>query len=76
MKKVKVTVQQNPDEVIEKNVLAKAIVDIAKHFNRLSASGLNDRAIVCLIHDSSGIGKPDIRNVLASLKSLAREFCQ
>ncbi len=76
MKKTKVIVQQNPDEIVERNVLAKAIVDISKSFNRLSASGLNERAIVCLVHDSSGVGKPDVRSVLASLKTLEKEFCK
>lgn len=76
MKKIKVNVQQNPDEIVEKNVLAKAIIDISKAFNRLSVSGLNERSIVCLVHDSSGVGKPDVRNVLASLKTLERDFCK
>jgi hypothetical protein len=76
MKQVKVKVLQNPDEVIEKPVLAKAIIDIAKAFNRLSASGLNERAVVCLVHEASGVGKPDVRAVLSSLRTLERDFCK
>jgi hypothetical protein len=76
MKQIKVSVQQDPEEIIEKNVLAKAIVNIAKAFNKLSVSGLNERAIVCLVHDACGVGKPDVRAVLASLKTLERDFCQ
>lgn len=74
--KTKVKVEQNPEEVIEKPVLAKAIVDISKAFNKLVGSGLNERAIVCLVHDGSGVGKPDIRAVLWSLKNLEKDFCK
>jgi hypothetical protein len=76
MKNVKAIVRQNPDEVVEKQVLAKAIVDIAKAFNKLSLSGLNQKAIVCLVHDTSGVGKPSVRAVLESLKTLERDFCK
>lgn len=75
MKKPQVVVHQNPDNVIEKFVLAKAITDISQAMTRLVASGLNERAIVCLVHEASGVGKQDIRAVLASLRTLAKEFC-
>ncbi len=73
---VKVNIEQDPEQPIEKNVLAKAIVDIAGAFQKLYGSGLNERAIVCLVHDSCGVGKPDIRAVLHSLKTLERDYCR
>ena len=78
MSKVKAVVRQSAvaEEVIERPVLALAIVDISKAFNRLSASGLNERAIVCLVHEASGVGKPDIRAVLGGLRGLERDFCK
>ena len=76
MTKTIAKVQQDPEKLIEKPVLAKAIVDISIAFNRLSASGLNERAIVCLVHEASGVGKPDIRAVLSGLRGLERDFCK
>lgn len=76
MKRTVVKIQQNPDEIVERPVLAKAIVDLARGVNKLFASGLNERAITCLLHDSSGVGKPDIRAVLISLKNLEHDFCK
>ena len=74
--RTKATIKQDKDEVIERPVLAKAIVEISKAFRKLISSGLNEWAIVCLVHDSSGVGKPDVRAVLSSLKSLEKDFCR
>jgi hypothetical protein len=71
-----VQVKQDPEEIIEKAVLAKAIVDISTAMKKLLASGLNRRAMVCLVHDSCSVGKPDIRAVLDSLESLAKDYCR
>jgi hypothetical protein len=75
-KKREVRVDQNPEEIIERPVLAKAIVDISHAMKKLLASGLNQRAIVCLVHDTCNVGKPDIRAVLESLESLSRNYCK
>jgi multidrug efflux pump subunit AcrA (membrane-fusion protein) len=75
MKKVKVVVTQKPDEpVVEKQVLATAIVNISKAFNALRAGGLNRRAIEVLVHDASRVGKPDVRAVLDSLEQLRKDY--
>jgi hypothetical protein len=74
--KVKVKVEQNPEELVERPVLATAIKAISFHMGRLLNQGLNERAIVCLVADSSNVGKPDIRAVLSSLKHLAQEYCK
>jgi hypothetical protein len=71
-----VKVQQDKDAPIERPVLAKAIVEIGKGFTRLLASGLNERAVIALVADSSNVGRPDIRAVLESLKSLERNYCR
>jgi hypothetical protein len=76
MRTTKVKVEQNPEEPVERPVLATAIKAISFHMERLVKSGLNERAIVCLVHDYSGVGKPDIRAVLDSLKNLERMFCK
>ena len=74
--KERATVQQDPEEIIQRPVLAKAIVEIAVGFQKILASGLNERAIVCLVHESSGVGKPDIRAVLKGLTQLKQDFCR
>lgn len=70
----RVSVVQDGDDVVDRPVLAKAIVEISRSMVRLLSSGLTERAIICLVHDLSHVGKPDIRSVLAGLKQLEREF--
>lgn len=69
-----VKVEQNPDEIVERKILATEIVKLSRGVNTLLASGLNTRAIVCLLHESSGVGKPAIRDVLNGLRDLERDF--
>lgn len=76
MKKTIVRVEQNPEDIIEKPILAKAIIDISRGVNTLLSSGLNLRAITCLVQNSSGVAKHDIRAVIDSLKNLERDFCK
>lgn len=74
MKRTKVLVTQDSEDVVEKTVLAKAILDMSAAMKKLSASSLNRRAIVCLVHDACNVGKPDIRAVLDSLESLQKDY--
>lgn len=71
-----ITVEQDPDAPVEKPVLAQAIVDISRAMNRLSDSGLNRRAIVALVYDSTKLPKGTIEIVLNSLDRLARDYCK
>lgn len=73
MKRTKVVVEQN-EEIVERPVLAHAIVEISKSVKRLFDSGLNERAIVCLIQDVTGVGKGEIRAVIRSLRDLEKDF--
>lgn len=70
----KIVIEQDPEEPVEKKVLAQSIVEISKSFRKLASSGLNDRAIVVLVSESSHVGKPDVRAVLESLKWLEGEY--
>lgn len=74
-----IKVLQDDKDPIEKSVLAKSIVEISRGVNRLFASGLNERAIVALLQETSGEGKSTIRSstirsVLESLKNLEKDF--
>jgi len=67
---------QADEEIVERPVLATAIRNLSRGVQKLLSQGLNERAITCLLHEFSGVGKPDIRSVLASLKNLEREYCK
>jgi hypothetical protein len=55
--------------------LAEAIVKISAGFESLKKSGLNQRAIVVLLNDWTGVGKRDVDNVLIGLRDLATIYC-
>jgi len=57
-------------------VLAQAILDISKAAKRLSASGLNRKAIVLLVSADSKVAQLDVRHVLESLDYLAKTYCR
>ena len=71
----KVKVNQNLDNEVPKEILAEAIVKISKAFEDLKKSGLNQKAIIALVHDLSKISKRDIQIVLNTLSILKREYC-
>lgn len=73
MSKIKVKKSDPPET---KEVLADAIVRISEGFEKLQKSGLNERAIIALLHDATKIGKPAIRDVLAGLRQLKGWYCQ
>ena len=65
--------EENPEST---EILAKAIVDISKAFNKLYDGGLNEDAIIILIQDSTKLPKRDIRLVLDSLRRLESWYCR
>jgi hypothetical protein len=70
MVKTNVSVKQ-PEPPIRKEILAEAIVSIGKGAAQLSASGLNKRAILVLLHDRTKLPMRDIETVLDALPRLA-----
>ena len=72
--KTSVKVLQNHDDVVTYEVLAKSIVAISEGFAKCTKSGLKERALVCLLHDSCGVSNRDIRAVLASLETLKQDY--
>lgn len=75
-------IHQDPAAPVEKSLLASAIIDISNAMKKLTASGLNRRAIVILTHHNckaSGhpptkVGQRDIEAVFKSLESLAKTY--
>lgn len=74
MAREKITVKQDEQNPITREVLAESIVKISEGFDRLSKSGLNQNAIEVLIQNSSGICRRDIRLVLDALRTLAKNY--
>jgi len=73
--KTKVTVKQDEQEPIAAEIMATAIIEIAAAMEKLSNSGLKRKAIVALIHDTSGLRKGDIELVLNNLEALRTTWC-
>lgn len=67
-------VKQDPEKPVEPEILAEAIVRISASMKKLTASGLNRRAIVTLIADGTNYGKGTIEKVLDSLDTLAKKY--
>lgn len=65
--------ETNPETT---EILAEAIVRIGKGLADLQKSGLNQKAIVLLLHDATKVGKPDIRKILDALPRLAGWYCR
>lgn len=59
-----------------KEVLAESIVNIGKACEKLHNSGLNEEAIIILLHDKTRIGKKDIKTILDGLRRLESWYCR
>lgn len=72
MAKQTAAVEVQDDE--KQDTLPEAIRKISAGVARLTAVGLNKRAIVVLLKDSTGISKETIGNVLGGLQELANQY--
>lgn len=70
---VKVKKSEPPES---KEILAEAIVRIGSAMEALSRSGLNEDAIVVLVHHSTKISKKQINTVFAALRQLQGWYCR
>lgn len=59
-----------PEKPIPVEVLAQAIIDISAAMKKIDASRLRREAVVLLISEHSGVGKPAVRLVLNNLEAL------
>jgi hypothetical protein len=71
-----VKVVKNAEKPESKEILAKAIVRIGAAMDALAKSGLNERAIVTLIHAETKIALRDIREVLGAMRKLKGWYCR
>jgi len=73
---VSVRVTKNSEKPESQEILAEAIIRIGDGFKALREGGLNERAIIALIHDHTSIAKRTIAMVLASLRTLKGYYCR
>lgn len=68
---------EHPEKKIPKTVLAESIVKIGKAMEDLKGSGLNEEAIVVLLHNKlQYVGKPAIRLVFQGMRQLEGWYCK
>lgn len=78
MLKIQVKHPEPPARPIKVEILAEAIVSIGEAFDKLKQSGLNERAIVALVHDGlkGKVSKGAIIDVLEAMKQLRAWYCR
>ncbi len=73
MSDVKV-IKSDPPESTE--IMAAAIVKISDGFAAMMKSGLNQRALIILLHAETRVAQKDIRAVLVALPMLKGLYCK
>ncbi len=61
---------------VERVVLATAIRDIGEAARKLKSSGLNRRAIVLLLAESSKVPRRSVDAVLYAMEQLEKDYCR
>lgn len=74
MPRARVNITQDADEPISKDVLAKSICDLSDSLNKILLSGLNEKAIVVLLQDSTKCSKRTIKRVIDSIGQLRADY--
>lgn len=59
-----------------KEVLASAILQIGNAAKEFERGGLNQKALIVLLNDYSGVGKTDIKTILEALPRLHGWYCR
>ena len=67
------------DEMVEVHkdsveALADNLITVALAFEKLTTSGLNERAIVLLVQDATGVRRDNIRAVIHAVKNLDKMY--
>jgi hypothetical protein len=68
------TIAQDPEKPVEREVLATAITKISEGMQALLKSGLNRDAIIVLLHDRTRLPKSTLNTVLNGLAQLKRDY--
>lgn len=68
------TITQDPEQPVEREVLATSITKISAAFQALKTSGLNRDGILVLLHDRTRLPKKTLNDVLNALEQLKRAY--
>lgn len=71
---MKVTIKQRPENPIPVEIMAEAVVEIASAMKVLERTRLSRKAVIALVHDSSGVPKRVIADVLDHLQNLEKNW--
>lgn len=74
MKTREVLVKQDTDKPVPDEVLAESIKAISDGMKKIRAGRLNDRALVVLLKDASGVPIYEIKKVLDGMESLEANY--
>lgn len=67
-------VTDSGEEIVQNDILLKVVEAISTSIQKLAYSGLNERALILLISDSSKISKAHVRTVLANIYTLNQNY--
>lgn len=73
MPRTRINITQG-DDVVSKDVLAASICKLSDSVNQLLVSGLNEKAIIVLLQDSTGCSKRTIKTVIESMGQLRADY--
>lgn len=65
---------QDPENEVPKDVLATEICKLSDSINKLILSGLNERAVIVLLQDATGIPKKKIQAVIQAIGQLRVDY--
>lgn len=70
------TIKVITDEVnpVDLELIAEAIIRVSDGFEAIAKSKLNERAVVLMLHELSGVTKTDIKRILYHARQLKKEF--
>ena len=74
MQKIKIVKNAEKPEPTE--ILAEAVIRISENLERLYRSGLNQKAVLTLVHDYTKVPKRDVELVLSSLAKMKGWYCR
>jgi len=72
--KDRVIIKQDPEAPVEREVLATAIVKISEAIEALKKSGVNEYAVIVLLHDKTGVAKGLLKHIFGALADLKRDY--
>lgn len=71
---MKVSAVQDVANPIERVVLEQAILDISEGVKELTRSKLNMKAVVVLLHHSTGVSQREIQTVITGIADLKSRY--